>query len=130
MPRMIEPSPRRRLTPLKVNRAMVAVEELLRCRDLPESVSGDYGDVRASLEHTLMDDIGPLMQLFDDDKPPADSRIARGVRECRCGMEISADAMAMLAHVAGDEHAQRLADKGLERVRHSDARLPDAVGRN
>ena len=49
----------------------------------------------------------------------------RGIRECRCGMEISADVLAMIAHVTSDEHAARLAERGLERVTHSVERPPD-----
>ena len=54
----------------------------------------------------------------------------RGVRECRCGMEIDADVLAMLAHVTSDEHAQRLAERGLTRVTQSEERFPEQPERN
>lgn len=33
----------------------------------------------------------------------------RGVRECRCGMEIGADVQEMIAHVTSPEHETRMA---------------------
>lgn len=70
---------------------------------------------------------GPTVQQVTDSRfleTERQGQYERGVRECRCGMEIDADAMAMLAHVNSDEHAQRLAEQGLERALHSEARPP------
>lgn len=54
----------------------------------------------------------------------------RGVRECRCGMEIDADVTAMMNHIWSDEHAQRLAERGLESPTHSEERFPEEPNRN
>lgn len=54
----------------------------------------------------------------------------RGVRECRCGIEIEADALAMLAHVTSDEHSQRLAERGLARITQSEDRFPETPDQN
>lgn len=64
--RFIEPRPRHRLTDRKIGRAMLSLEALLYCRDLPEEPSGPHGDVRSALELTLVDVIGPLLQIIED----------------------------------------------------------------